>query len=146
MSNLYRTWCNRNNMIINYNIAQDLKELGFNRKCGLAYIYVRTTGVIKYPMTNTNKDYIEEFTTNGWHRYKFMCSAPHIYKVCKWLREEHNYYVLPTFNNKNLTCEIWKKSNTNSEKVFSEEGFVSYEECLISGIKRALDIIRNEYK
>ena len=66
----------------------------------------------------------------------------------KWLREEHNLYVMPIFNqglSEQINCKIFKKAEGDlSECLGAYKGFSSYEEALEVGLFETLRLLYDE--
>lgn len=109
-------------------IAQLLKEKGFDSECDYLYVngnIVRAQGG-KY---NWNKG---EAIFND---YKNECSAPTLQMVMKWLREMHNITIGITFSLNIITYEIQK-----DEKFITAIGSSRpYEDMLEEAIKYCLE-------
>ena len=75
---------------VSFETAKLLKEKGFDSACKVWYSeYTSQFGGEKY--TSIEFDNHNKFNEN----YKFICYAPTLQMVMKWLREVHNQIIVP---------------------------------------------------
>lgn len=125
---------------VSFEIAKLLKEKGFDEPCKVWYSeYTSEFGGEKY--INIEFDNHNRFEEN----YKFICPAPTLQMVMKWLRKIHNIFIViephayDYINEKNLSCvsSVWLGDNYYENPLAKD--FPSYEETCEMTIKYCLE-------
>lgn len=116
-----------------YDTCVALKEIGFNEKCHGYYEplkrYFNTTS-IKHSWCNS------EVNDMG------VIICPTLYEAQKWMREEKGI-IVGIINNFTIQAFDWYVS-TWEEDLCRGNKYVSYEEALSEGIKKAVKILKDE--
>lgn len=127
-----------------YETSVALKELGFREKCPTYYDTEDNVGLLLN--TEWTSDYmpcqfidcLESHNSNTSDDNSYV-DAPTIYQAQKWLREEMQMLIFPSYlGGANVwICEICYKG----ERLGFGEYNQSYEEALSEGIKNAIEIL-----
>lgn len=103
--------------IINNNMALLLKQKDFNEQCTHYYLNGKLCdSLLKW----TNNEFL--FSYNNTY-----CTAPDIYQVAKWLRENHSLHI--TIESSQIYYYFTIKHMPNSNKVMSDKKYDSFEMC-----------------
>lgn len=114
--------------LVNYNQAKALKELGFNYKCSTFY----------YPSFTIKKVRRDKFI--NWNDYVSLVpviSAPPLELVKLWLMSKF-IFINIIYSNKRFHLEIL---NDKSMILYKNYNFDLYEEALLVGIDKAIEIL-----
>ena len=121
--------------LISFKTAKLAKERGFNWKTSQCYTAPNSkTGLL------SALGHLRD-----WNKKSMVSvSAPTQSLLQRWLREEHNLYVMPIFNqglSEQINCKVFKKTEGNlPEYLGAYKGFSSYEEALEEGLYGALNL------
>lgn len=149
----------------NYETCVALKELGYN--CSSDYTYVNNYRVRdeiyeKHPGLSDDGylDLIDEYggpykrdevfgnylePLKTWSRNSMLdepfevCSCIHLYDAQKWFRKEFKILIVPRYRElmEMWDCIIYDENKIN---IYATSTFKQYEESLLEGIKKAIDI------
>ena len=132
---------------VTFEIAKKLKEKGFD--CELPFAMYNEIGQFcllttsaPYHVCESGYKYREYYDYNDFDKYDFI--APTISQVLKWLREEKKIHIVIDITNYGFISSIisfkWDKSYCENEiDHYDHEGYSTYEEATIAGIKYVLD-------
>lgn len=140
-----------NEDFVTYDIAQTLKEAGFDWAC--CHYYTKENAADDYVWITTST-----FTPEDWNDgrnigpvfLKPLCSAPTLAKAQKWLREVHGIHIAVIGNydcgGNFYAFEIWLQGVPGGRQVLQYETkkLSDYEFALSAGIEAALKLINNE--
>ena len=141
---------------VRYEQAVKLKRLGFNWKCRYFYecdnkvlmpLEEIVSSIEGYDFCITSDTLVEDF-----NKQQDICSAPTIAQVQKWLREEKEIEVgvFGDFDGELPTGKwVWLMRKFNEhlfDTVFTEDDirFNTYEEALIDGIDKTLELLKQQ--
>ena len=123
---------------VSFETAKLLKEKGFDCACKAWYSeYTSQFGGEKY--TSIEFDNHNKFNEN----YKFICSAPTLQMVMKWLREVHKLYINIWADPKDVENNdfdiIFRAQVYNGPSNYGTYEFSTYEEACEAAIKYCLE-------
>ena len=139
---------------VSFEIAKLLKENGFNEPCKMWYAEYTSawggdpSGDRKY--INIQFDDRNRFNES----YKFLCYAPNVQRVKKWLREKYNIHIEIRITNHSISNMVniakyyWVMVNTETVKWYDEstcynvKGFDTPEEAEEDAIIHLLEKMR----
>ena len=139
---------NINNQFIPYNLALELKELGFDEECfgWWSWINENTASFYSYPMSNKKMD---EHNMNPKN-----CSAPLWQQAFEWFREKYDceaiYNIIPPEaykNNDKIKKYSWYVWNLHSDPRIqpNHRGFVdTYEEARLVCLEKLIEIAKKQ--
>jgi hypothetical protein len=118
---------------IPYELALELKQLGFDEPCFGCYDEKRVFGLtvmsIKQYYTNSKED--------TWN-----CSAPTYSQAFRWVREKYGYYIsVFRTHDSNWGTDLWLLGvHKPKATVFSE----TYEEAELACLKKLIEIVKTK--
>lgn len=115
--------------ILNFKISKALKALGFNEPCNSYYFYQKLYSTI-VTWYNSGDKYTESAE---------YCTAPTIYQVGKWLREEKKIHISVEVTQIYYYFTISFIPNCN--KISSDKKFFTFEEAFKEAINIVINII-----
>ena len=128
---------------VSFEVAKLLKEKGFDEEC---WYWYEEDGYFK----DSNDDY--GFQSNSDHiSDDFICSAPTLQMVMKWLREVHAIHIELNWDKGNqlYNFNIWKPGKYQPEissldlwRIYKDDNYLgewNYEEACESAIKYCLE-------
>lgn len=120
-----------NEDFVTYEIAQTLKECGFDWPCDASYTKEDASDGEAWLV-----HCCDQSRHQGW---PLRWLAPTLWKAQKWLREKHGFYVEPHFN---FDCHVVTIVDDEGgyEKELDDE-FESYESALSAGLTYALNLL-----
>lgn len=146
-----------NKEFVSFEIAKELKELGFDEECFAGYQLdgnVNRTMRLFYRSSSQRGITVHAPTYGKYSsQNKHIIKAPLISQVINWMREVHGI-VVDVFQESNILKYTgrWKVDISNlgifQEEEFPQPGIVrdDYLEALNSGILSAIEMIKNKYE
>jgi hypothetical protein len=125
------------NNFVSYEIALELKELGFDEKCLAIYSNAnRKTGL--YTLKEFRLKLIKQYSQENKG-----VKAPLFQEVFDWFREKHKLHSTIT----SISQESWQwhitKPGESLGKVFDED-FYSYEEARLACLQKLIEICKEK--
>ena len=129
-----------NDLFVDYNIALELKEIGFDEPCLCYFIETKerifSTIYTEHDILPSNSDLILNWV-----------SCPLKYQVFKWFREVHNMY-----GEIYILCGEWRiqiaclnKEDLGSYYTgYTDLEYNTYEEAELKVIKQMINIVKND--
>lgn len=122
--------------LVNFELAQKLKEKGFKEKCLCHYVGEDLYYNIESPIANNQLWFSHNKFDNIWHRDNY--DAPTISQVLKWLRDEKGIHVCIALGE--FSDWMYDVSRIDGNMFCkAEDDFESYEQAVLAGIEYVLD-------
>jgi hypothetical protein len=132
--------------IVSYEVAVDLKELGFNWNTDKVYAFVSTPKENETYRRLNHNDYetkIQLLPIDGWDDDPIY--APTQAEVCKWFRDVHDIFIDISKDNQNM-FDVVIRWNNHWKPVGGNMGgtWHFYEQAELAGIKKAIEILKEK--
>ena len=108
-----------------YEIALDMKSIGFNEPCFGYY---------------SNGEFVHRSHTNNYMQ-RFRYAVPTFRQAFKWFREKYGYYY--QIGNSGDNTKFLMLRNSEMSIVWNDKGFNTYEESELACLKKILEIVEN---
>jgi len=123
---------------VSYEMALELKELGFNEPCFTYYYNI--SGKLR---TNISID-VDDIWIPGSIKKLGITLAPTFSQAFKFFREKYKMAIInPDWNNK-YKYEIFNLHLLNQGVLVTKSGFETYEEAEINSLQKMIEIIKNK--
>ena len=123
---------------VNYEMALELKELGFDEPCFTYYYNI--TGKLR---TNLSID-INNDMNYMLNKKLGITLAPTFSQAFRFFREKYKMAIInPDWNNK-FKYEIFNLHLLNQGVLFTKSGFENYEEAELACLQKMIEIIKNK--
>ena len=133
---------------VSYEIALELKELGFDEPC---FGYYRPNGNLEYVESHIVKDFSYLAKNSEWQD---LVAAPLYQQAFRWFREKYNLRGFIGFrpNVKQFDCHIYDMSLSGKEyteqrtmEEFNKDPKVgTYEEAELECLKKLIEIVKEK--
>ena len=142
--------------IVNFEIADLAKEIGFNEFCFCSYTKYLKDGGGNYDFIKHKKGDIEfnsDFILSGSNKihkeisnnYYNLISAPTQSLLQRWLREKYNIHITVNATNTKTPDDSFEVLvSTQNERDYSHFGYLNYEKALADGLLNGLLLIKNK--
>lgn len=126
--------------LVSYEMALELKELGFNEPCFTYY----------YDISGELRKNISVDIHNGWTYFpnlKLITLAPTFSQAFRFFRERHGLYGLYTMGDyeNNFYWQIWRNDYiTKTYITASNYVFEKYEEAELACLLKLIEIVKNK--
>lgn len=126
--------------LVSYEMASELKELGFNEPCFTYY----------YDISGELRKNISVIIHNGWTYFpnlKLITLAPTFSQAFRFFRERHGLYGLYTMGDyeNNFYWQIWRNDYmTKTYITASNYMFEKYEEAEQACLLKLIEIVKNK--
>ena len=127
---------NINNQFIPYNLALELKELGFDEQC-IAY-YVNNQDKLIFDITGVNN-----FTRTNYGSVlgKHCQAAPLWQQVFEFFREKYNlHYIIY----KNINIDGYDFCEITTDNIINKNSYVTYEEARLECLKKLIELAKEQ--
>lgn len=133
------------NEFVPYEIAFELKELGFNEPCCARYYYEIEDNKLRVFQPNYARDFNSvtiNLTGQKNNDKPLFISVPTFSQVFRWFREKHdlNFYI--QFRDKNTFKIVFEELNQRPN--FFCNKFKSYEKAELECLKKLIKIVKNK--
>jgi hypothetical protein len=125
--------------LVNFELAQKLKEKGFKEKCLCYYVGEDLYYNIESPIANNQLWFSHNKFDNIWHRDNY--DAPTISQVLKWLREEKKIHIGIGYSprKKWRYVVMYMDDRFYNRPTLAVDGFLKFELAALAGIDYSLD-------
>ena len=114
---------------IPYELALELKQLGFDEPC-LSYYDKEEKlcrSLLEYPIINSK---------NGFHHSHNIITAPLFQQAFRFFREKGIYFEI-------VTIEVNKEYENHFQGFFTK-GYITYEEAELACLKKLIELVKNK--
>jgi len=128
-----------NKEFVSYEIALDLKEMGFDEPCFGKWLSSLQSNWKDYGLI-LEMGMNEEFEDNrNVYLLQGACSAPTFSQVFRWFREKYELYSFVFKFDEGFGYETYKEGVTQTN-----ESFGTYEEAELECLKKLIEIVKNK--